>query len=123
MNIKDVKMRKIISICTLMLAMTGCSQALIDKLSTESYRGREAAPFVTEHPVGVDNGRLGILKRLIVTNPLSVDIDVNISCSSMFMDDPEMHVKAHTSKFMLISANHSQEHSQSCWLMSFTVSR
>lgn len=110
---------------TILLAMTvilaGCSPALIEKLSTDTFSGRETIPFVNEHPIGVDNGATGILKRLVVHNPLTTDIEAHISCSSMFMDDPTVIVRARKVRYLLISANHSQVHSQSCFLTGYTV--
>lgn len=98
----------------------GCSEALILRLSTDTFRGTETEPFVTEHPIGVRD-HFGYQKRLIISNPKFTAIEAEIKCSSMFMDDPVAMVPARTDRFLLISGTRELE--QTCFLTNWTPIR
>ena len=104
-----------------LLLTNGCSATLVERLSTESYDGNEKEPFVTEYPLNSDNSLTSITKRLLIHNPLPFAIEANLTCSSMYNDNPSVVVKAKTTKFFMIGASHSQEHSQSCFLTNYKV--
>lgn len=103
----------------LALLLSGCSAALVERLSSGAFDGPEKEPFVHEHPIGVDDP-FGVAKRLIVANPLPYAIDAIVECSSMFQADQFVHVGAHRERYLLITAPSSYR--QSCWLTGYSAS-
>jgi hypothetical protein len=104
----------------IVLASSGCSAALVERLSTDTYwshtKAQEGEVHVSEHPIGIRD-HFGYNKRLIVHNPLSYPIEAHISCSSIYQDDPTVHVKAHAVRYLLITGM--RELDQTCFLMDY----
>ena len=103
---------------------TGCSAALLERMSTERFTGKETVPFTDERVVSADynrfgqpSGPLGITKSLAVHNPTGFEIEAFLSCGSMYQADFSMVVKAHTTKWQFIGANNNQDRDNACTLV------
>ena len=110
-------MNRIVLLATLSLA--GCSAALVERTSTLSYDGdkRASRPYVEEHVAG-EPTRTGVLKRLFIHNPLTVAIEAEITCSSIFNDDPTEHVKARSTRIIFVNGGSTWK--QGCFLTGYT---
>jgi hypothetical protein len=83
--------------------LAGCSPALMERLSSEPYAGAGDAPTLTEVGLLSPTGPLGVEKRLYVNNPLPVDINARISCTSAYQADQQVTVRAHKSRYVMIT--------------------
>lgn len=111
---RNLKMRNLFLAAIL---LTGCSEAFINRISTEKYTGKETKPYTTEWAVNVPN-HFGTEKRLYIHNPLPVPITVKLACVSMFQNDGIVKVPARTSKFIMITAPTNRE-GPSCYISDF----
>lgn len=102
-----------------LFSLSGCSAALIERTSTLSYDGEKTAtkPYVEEHVAG-EPTHTGVLKRLLIHNPLPVAIQAEVTCTSMFNDDPSEHVKARSTRIIFV--NGSSTWKQGCFLAGYT---
>lgn len=111
-------MKTIVLALITVATLSGCSASLIERLSTDKFWGPEGRPTVSEHPIGADDN-FGVAKRLLVHNPLPYPITAKVVCSSMFQDDPVVHVRPRSIRYVLITAPRSKEHTESCFLSSY----
>lgn len=91
--------------------------ALIERLSTEPYYGNEFEPFLEEYTVGAPNP-FGHDKRLYINNPKPYDINAFIACSSMFQEDPIVHVPAHSRRYIVVTG---AQYRRTCFLSAYVA--
>jgi hypothetical protein len=98
--------------------VSGCSHALVERMSTESFVGKGMAPFKTERAL-FDGAatRVGLIKLLTVHNPTSSTIKAYLSCASIYQADFYVTVKAHTRKWQLVGANNGSVYGDACSLV------
>lgn len=98
--------------------LSGCSAALVERLSTDIYDGDAKEPYVEEHPLG-EPSATGVLKRLMIHNPLPFPIKVKITCASIYNDDPVETVPARRTRFLMVNGTSTWR--QSCFLTDYRV--
>jgi hypothetical protein len=113
---------KTLLLCAL-IASSGCSAALVEKLSHDTYWSNDdkvKVPHVSEHPVGrVDH--FGVNKRLVLHNPTNDYIYMKVDCTSIYQPDLWYHVKPHSVRYALMTAPHHHEYDQTCFLMEYKL--
>jgi hypothetical protein len=101
--------------------MSGCSASLVEKLSSGVNQWPNDQEPTLRESGGIGSDALGVGKRAIVSNPFSFPVNVKIVCRSIYQGDLDIHIAAKHERYILLTANHKDAYTDSCYIERYTI--